>query len=332
MKKMIANVCVMAGALMLLTGCGSAKESRGEMRVACFPNITHAQALLMKNQKTLETKLGDDYEVSWKTFTAGSSEIEAIFAGEIDIGYIGPVPAVNGNVKSDGDVTVIANAADAGAVLVKGTDSGIESIEDLEGKTVAIPQIGNTQHLCLLNLLSENGLAPVSEGGTVEVVAVENSNLQNMFDQGNVDAALVPEPWGTILTDSGNIDLLLDYQDIYLDGNYPVAVVIVRNEFMEAHPDAVETFLQAHLDATEEINSNLEGAVDAMIAEIESLTGNAYEKETVLSSFARTNVTTELNREALDNFAETSLAQGFISALPKEGFVDTSLVEELSKE
>lgn len=332
MKKIVANVCVMVGALMLLTGCGSAKESRGEMRVACFPNITHAQALLMKNQKTLETKLGDDYEVSWKTFTAGSSEIEAIFAGEIDIGYIGPVPAVNGNVKSDGDVTVIANAADAGAVLVKGTDSGIESIEDLEGKTVAIPQIGNTQHLCLLNLLSENGLAPVSEGGTVEVVAVENSNLQNMFDQGNVDAALVPEPWGTILTDSGNIDLLLDYQDIYLDGNYPVAVVIVRNEFMEAHPDAVETFLQAHLDATEEINSNLEGSVDAMIAEIESLTGNAYEKETVLSSFARTNVTTVLNREALDNFAETSLAQGFISALPGEGFVDTSLVEELSKE
>lgn len=332
MKKIVANVCVMAGALMLLTGCGSAKESRGEMRVACFPNITHAQALLMKNQKTLETKLGDDYEVSWKTFTAGSSEIEAIFAGEIDIGYIGPVPAVNGNVKSDGDVTVIANAADAGAVLVKGTDSGIESIEDLEGKTVAIPQIGNTQHLCLLNLLSENGLAPVSEGGTVEVVAVENSNLQNMFDQGNVDAALVPEPWGTILTDSGNIDLLLDYQDIYLDGNYPVAVVIVRNEFMEAHPDAVETFLQAHLDATEEINGNLEGSVDAMIAEIESLTGNAYEKETVLSSFARTNVTTVLNREALDNFAETSLAQGFISALPGEGFVDTSLVEELSKE
>ena len=245
------------------------------MRVACFPNITHAQALLMKNQKTLETKLGEDYEVSWKTFTAGSSEIEAIFAGEIDIGYIGPVPAVNGNVKSDGDVTVIANAADAGAVLVKGTDSGIESIEDLEGKTVAIPQIGNTQHLCLLNLLSENNLAPVSEGGTVEVVAVENSNLQNMFDQGAVDAALVPEPWGTILTASENVDLLLDYQDIYLDGNYPVAVVIVRNEFMEEHPDAVETFLQAHLDATEEINSHLEGSVVAMLAELESVTGKA---------------------------------------------------------
>ena len=153
--------------------------------------------------------------MTWNTFTAGSSEIEAIFAGEIDIGYIGPVPAINGNVKSEGDVTVIANAADAGAVLVKGSDSDIQSVSDLAGKTVAIPQIGNTQHLCLLNLLSENQLAPVSAGGTVEVVAVENANLQNMFDQGTVDAALVPEPWGTILTASDNVDLLLDYQDIY---------------------------------------------------------------------------------------------------------------------
>lgn len=335
MKKSIANVCVILGALAMLTGCGSgagtSKESAGEMRVACFPNITHAQALLMKNQRTLETKL-DNYEVSWKTFTAGSSEIEAIFAGEVDIGYIGPVPAINGNVKSNGDVTVISNAADAGAVLVKSADSEISTVDDLAGKTVAIPQVGNTQHLCLLNLLSEYNLAPVSEGGTVEVVAVDNSNLQNMFDQGTVDAALVPEPWGTILTASDNVDLLLDYQDIYLNGNYPVAVVIVRNEFMEAHPDAVETFLQAHLEATEEINKNLEGSVDAMIAEIEALTGNTYEKETVISSFARTNVTTTLNQEALDDFADVAYEQGFISALPTEGFVDTSIVDRLSAE
>lgn len=116
----------------------------------------------MKNQGMLEEKLGRDYEVSWTTFTAGSSEVEAFFAGEIDMGYIGPVPAVNGNVKSDGDITVIANAADAGAVLVKSASLDISSVSELSGKTVAIPQIGNTQHLCLLNLLSENGLAPVS--------------------------------------------------------------------------------------------------------------------------------------------------------------------------
>ena len=246
MKKHRANVFLALGAAVMLAGCGSGKGEGTQLRMACFPNVTHAQALVMKNQNILEKKFGDDCEVTWNTFTAGSSEVEAIFAGEIDIGYIGPVPAVNGNVKSEGDVTVIANAADAGAVLVKGSASDIESVSDLAGKTVAIPQIGNTQHLCLLNLLSENQLAPVSAGGTVEVVAVENANLQNMFDQGTVDAALVPEPWGTILTASDNVDLLLDYQDIYLNGDYPVAVVVVRNEYMEEHPEVEEECLKAH--------------------------------------------------------------------------------------
>lgn len=331
MKKILANVCVILGAVTLLAGCGTTKEKNRQLRMACFPNITHAQALLMKNRQTLEKELGDAWDVSWTTFTAGSSEVEALFAGEIDIGYIGPVPAINGNVKSDGELTVIANAADAGAVLVRGRDSGIDEVSDLAGKKVAIPQIGNTQHLCLLNLLSENGLAPVSEGGTVEVVAVDNSNLQNMFDQGAVDAALVPEPWGTILTASDNVDLLLDYQEIFHQGNYPVALIVVRNEFLQENPEAVETFLKAHTEATDEVNSNLEDSVDAILSELESLAGNRYDRDTVLDAFSRTNVTTELNTEALDAFAQIAFEQGFISKLPGDGFVDTSLIEKLQK-
>jgi len=330
MKKFKAIVCATVGAVLLLTGCSGGGGKSTELHMACFPNITHAQALVMKNRQTLEKELEGKYDVTWTTFTAGSSEVEALFAGEIDIGYIGPVPAVNGNVKSHGDLTVIAGAADAGAVMVKAADSDITDVTSLDGKTVAIPQIGNTQHLCLLALLSENGLAPVSEGGTVEVVAVDNSNLRNMFDQGNVDAALVPEPWGTILTAADNVDLMLDYEDIYLNGDYPVALVVVRNEFMEEHPDAVEAFLKAHAAVTEEINTDLDGTADAMIAEIDSLTGNSYDKETVLSAFSRTKVTTGLNEEALAAFAETSHEQGFITDLPGEGFVDLSLLNEIS--
>ncbi|MCC8066463.1 MAG: ABC transporter substrate-binding protein, partial [Clostridiales bacterium] len=167
MKKFAANVCVISFLLLALTGCGAqtststsdsgsettsgsssdsaadtgsetseeasnsgASTETVEVRMAYFPNITHAQALVMKNEGTLEEALGDGYEVSWTSFTAGSSEVEAIFAEEIDIGYIGPVPAVNGNVKSDGDVIVIANASNAGAVLVGGSDSGITSGEE----------------------------------------------------------------------------------------------------------------------------------------------------------------------------------------------------------
>ncbi|MCD7737050.1 MAG: aliphatic sulfonate ABC transporter substrate-binding protein [Lachnospiraceae bacterium] len=340
-KSSAAVFCIIMLALLTLTGCGSQgatsdSDTDGgsgteavEVRMAYFPNITHAQALVMKNEGSLEDALGDGYEVSWTSFTAGSSEVEALFAEEIDIGYIGPVPAINGNVKSEGDVTVIANAADAGAVLVVSADSGIASAADLDGRTVAIPQVGNTQHLCLLNLLSENDLSPVSEGGTVEVVAVDNSNLQNMFDQGSIDAALVPEPWGTLLTASDNIELLLDYQDIYLSGNYPVAVVVVRRDFMEEYPEVVENFLQVHIDTTDSVNANLESAAEAMIEEIEAVTGTSYEKEVILSAFSRTTITTELNEDALWSFAQTAFDEEFIDEMPYESLMDLSVLESL---
>lgn len=328
MKKIAANVFILF-CFLLLSGCSEADTGQTAVRVGYFPNLTHAQALVIKNSGALENALGEDYRVSWTSFTAGSSEVEALFAGEIDLGYIGPVPAINANVKSNGDVTILANAADAGAVLIKAFDSAVLSVADLDGKTVAIPQIGNTQHLCLLNLLSEYNLAPVSEGGTVEVVAVDNANLQTMFDQGNIDAALVPEPWGTILTATSNIDLLLDYENIYLEGNYPVALIVVRTEFLEKHPDVVETFLQEHIAATDAVNNDSDASVDAIIKEIENVTGISYDRGTVLSAFSRTNITTLLNTEALKAFAQTSYEQGFISELPGDTLTDTSLLEKL---
>ena len=229
---MIAGVAaIVAG----LAGCGGTKKDADkttEINVGYFNNVTHAQALYMKAQGTLDKAFDGKAKVKWTSFNAGPSEVEALFSGDIDIGYIGPVPAISANVKSKGDVSIISGASQAGAELVKAPGSEIESAKDLDGKTVAIPQIGNTQHLCLLKLLSDNGLKTVEEGGTVTVTAVENADIQNMMDQGNIDAALVPEPWGSTLVKNG-AEIVLDYNGVYMEGNYPVAVVVVRNEFLK---------------------------------------------------------------------------------------------------
>ncbi len=78
------------------------KKNEDKVRVAYFPNITHSQALVMKSQGLLEEKLGESAEVDWISFNAGPAEVEAIFAGEIDMGYIGPVPAISAYIKSQG--------------------------------------------------------------------------------------------------------------------------------------------------------------------------------------------------------------------------------------
>ena len=181
----------------------------------------------MKNQGTLEEKWKDTCNVTWTSFNAGPAEIEAIFAGEIDLGYIGPVPAVNANVKSNGEVKIISNATNAGAVLLVRKDSGIASVKDLAGKKVAVPQLGNTQHLCLLSLLSENGLKTVDQGGDVTINASSNADILNLIDNGSVEAAVVPEPWGTTIEKNGNAEILLDYDELFLNGEFVTRTVML---------------------------------------------------------------------------------------------------------
>ena len=201
--KVLAAAFLTVGMLFSMTACGSSDggtkngdAKKTEVRIAYFPNITHTQALVMKNQKTLENKWKDRCEVSWTSFNAGPAEIEELFAGEIDLGNIGPVPAVSANVKSNGDIKIISNVTNAGAVLLTGKDTNINSVKDLAGKKVAVPQLGNTQHLCLLSLLTDNGLKTTDKGGDVTVSASSNADILNLMDNGSVDAALVPEPWG----------------------------------------------------------------------------------------------------------------------------------------
>lgn len=339
MNKMIKKILtgiVLTGICLSAAACGSKADggnasSGGEktdVRIAYFPNITHTQALVMKNQKTLEEKWKDTCNVSWTSFNAGPAEMEAIFAGEIDLGYIGPVPALSANVKSEGDVKIISNTTNAGAVFLKRKDAGIDSLADLAGKKIAVPQMGNTQHLCLLSILSEQGLKTVDAGGDVTVNASSNADILNLIDNGSVDAALVPEPWGTTIENNGNAEILLDHKEVFLEGNYPTAVVVASQDFIEDNPDLVREFLEAHEEATVYINENMDEARSIVNTEIKETTGKALDEEVIKNAFTRMTVDTQLNREAIMKFAEISKTEGFISKVPEEDDVFTTEFRE----
>ncbi len=304
----VASVLV---SVLCMAGCGG-KSGKDKLNVGYFNNVTHAQALYMKATGSLEAALPEGTEISWTAFNAGPAEVEALFSGDIDIGYIGPVPAITANVKSKGDITILSGASKAGAVLVKSAGSDIKDVSDLEGKTVAIPQIGNTQHLCLLKLLDDNQLAPADKGGTVDVTAVENADVMNMMDQGNIDAALVPEPWGTTLEHNG-AEIVLDYDEVYKNGDYPVAVVVVREEFLKEHPDIIETFLKEHESTTDYIIQNVEEASSVVNEEINSATGKSLEADILAGAFGKLTFSLDVNEQAIRDFADISLDQGFIA-------------------
>ena len=318
MSKKNLFICMILVAMMAmgLTACGAKKEETTQVRVGYFNNVTHAQALLMKSEKTLEQKLGK--EVKWTAFNAGPAEVEALFAGDIDIGYIGPVPAISANVKSNGDVKVLAGVSKGGSVLIQRKDAGIQSVADLAGKTVAVPQFGNTQHLILLKLLDDSNLKPVTTGGNVTVSAVANADVANTMERGDVDAALVPEPWGATLLEQG-AQMVLDQNQVYLEGQYDVAVVVVRKEFLEENKELVDQFLEQHEAATKRIQEQPEEVQKIINGELKAATGKNLSDSIMKEAFGRISFRTDYNTEAMSDFASLSKEQGFIKELPEEG-------------
>ena len=137
------------------------------IRVGAFPNITHPQAMVGKNNGWFQKAMGPHVRIEWKSFNAGPSAMEALFAGAIDMTYIGPNPAISGYVRSNGEaLRIVAGATSGGAALVVRNDSGILKPEDFHGKKIASPQMGNTQDVALRAWLKANGMKTTDKGGT----------------------------------------------------------------------------------------------------------------------------------------------------------------------
>src|SRR5579871_2362606 len=93
---------------------GWSQGSPTTIRVGAFPNITHAQAMVGKANGWFEKAMGPQVKVEWTSFNAGPSAIEALFAGAIDMAYIGPNPAIAGYVRSNGQALRIVSGACSG--------------------------------------------------------------------------------------------------------------------------------------------------------------------------------------------------------------------------
>ncbi|GFZ33493.1 sulfate ABC transporter substrate-binding protein [Clostridium zeae] len=314
-KKILASV--MTSVMVLgLFGCSSKSEDTSKVRIGFFSNITHAQALVGMNNGEFQKAIGDKYSISWKLFNAGPDELQSLLAGSIDIGYIGPGPALNGYINSKGAIQIIAGASSAGAVLVAAKDSSIKNVKDLSGKKVAIPQFGNTQDLSLRALLKENGLKEKTSGGTVDIVQAENSLIKTLISQHKIDAALVPEPWGSRLEKEAGAKVVVDYKDVWRGGNYSVAVVVVRKDFMEKHPDVVENFLKAHVKMSDYISSNPEKAKTEINKELDKLTKKPLKKDVLDKAFTRLVITNYPIQDSITEMAAISKGIGFIREEP----------------
>jgi NitT/TauT family transport system substrate-binding protein len=269
----------------LLMGCGDAGATRAQpttsgpadgaaLRLGYFPNLTHATAIVGVEKGFIADALGGT-KLETRTFNAGGDAITALFGRSIDATYIGPNPAINAFQKSDGEaIRIIAGATSGGAYLV--TSKDVDDAEDLKGKRLATPQLGNTQDVALRAWLKSEGLETTTAGGgDVEIVNQENSVSLETFRSGDIDGAWVPEPWATRLVDEGGGKVLVDEADLWPNGRYVTTHLIVRTEYLEEHPEQVEALLEGHIEADAFIREHADEAKTDVNDGIEKLTTKA---------------------------------------------------------
>ena len=282
------------------------------LRINVFANVTHAPGLIATAENGPLRKLLPNADITVTTTNSGTGAVEQLFADAIDITYIGPNPALNAYTQSNGEaVRVVAGSTSGGAFLVVRDD--IDSAEDLRGKKVASPNLGNTQDVALRAWLKEQGLSTdTAGGGDVSVVPQENSLTLETFQAGTIDGAWVPEPWATRLIDEGGAKILVDERDLWPEGEYVTTHLMVATKYLEANPEVVKRVILATIEAVDFANENPDEAQAITNAEIEKWTSQALSEDLLAKSWANLKFTVDPIASSLAKSAEDAQALGLL--------------------
>ena len=324
-----------ASALAVFLSSLAFGQSAVTVRVGAFPNITHPQAMVGKANGTFEKAMGPNVRIEWKSFNAGPSAIEALFAGAIDMTYVGPNPTINGYVRSSGEaLRVVAGASSGGAALVVRNDSGITKAADFHGKKIASPQLGNTQDVALRAWLRANGLKTTDKGGDVHVIPLANPDQLMLFLKKDLDAAWAPEPWATRLIREENGRMFLDERTLWPNGQFVCANLIVSSKFLKEHPEVVKAWLRAHVELTDWINGHLPEAKKLLNQQIQKETGKALPDAVLDEAFGRLQVTYDPLRASLLTSAKSAFDAGFLGRQMPDlsNLYDLSLLNQVLSE
>jgi NitT/TauT family transport system substrate-binding protein len=338
MSRPLPRVALAIGAVVAALGvsaCGSDSRAAGaapeDVRLGYFPNLTHATAIVADKEGFFARHLGAT-KLTVSMFNAGPAAMEALKSGAIDATYVGPGPATNAYINSDGQaVTIVAGAASGGTSLV--VDPSITSAADLKGKKLSTPQLGNTQDIALRYWLKEHGLkADLQGGGDVNVLPQDNAQIVDAFTQKLIAGAWVPEPYATRLVQAGG-KVLVDERDLWPQRKFATTVLAVRTDFLKEHPNTVRALLVGDLEATELIAKDTARTQRDVTDLIAKVSGKPLKEAVITAAWKQLEFTVDPVSSSVIVGAQHAHEVGVLKEEPKlDKLVDLSLLNQLLTE
>jgi NitT/TauT family transport system substrate-binding protein len=309
---------------------GSAAAAPASLRLGYYPNLTHATAIVGVEKGFIQKHLGN-VKLQTSIFNAGPDAVTALFGSQIDATYVGPNPAINAYQKSNGQaIRIIAGSTSGGASLVVKPE--IKGAAGLKGKTLATPQLGNTQDVALRAWLKSKGLKTDTQGGgDVEIKPQDNAQSLETFKSGQIEGAWVPEPWATRLIQEGGGKVLVDERDLWPDGKFVTTHLVVRTEFLKQYPDTVKRLLEGHLEANKFIQDHSAEAKKVVNQGIEAITTKKTPDVVLDAAWKNLTFTIDPIASSLKKSAENAVALGLLQPVDLKGIYDLGPLNELLK-
>ncbi|EPH16802.1 phosphate/phosphite/phosphonate ABC transporter, periplasmic binding protein [Dermabacter sp. HFH0086] len=238
---------------LLLSGCTAASEESAApetLRVALLPDENASEVI--KNNEPLKSYLEEQLgmEVELVVTTDYSSMIEAMVRGRLDLGYFGPLSYVLAKAKADIEPFAALQEVEGEdptyqSVFIANSESGIESLDDVAGKTVAWgDQASTSSHLIPKAMLAEDAGLRVDHGDYEEQYVGSHDAVALTVQNGNADAGGMSLPIYERMVEEGLIDptKVVKVQESEPYANYPWTM---RSDLPE---DLKEKLRRAFLD------------------------------------------------------------------------------------
>jgi len=197
-----------------------------------MPVITNLAAPILD----YASREGDGVRYRALKFASFADMAESLRNGQIDVAFmIAPLPIVLRQQNEDVKIIYIGNRHESTMVTRK--DLKVETLEDLIGKTIAVPMRYSVHNLSILNLIDEKNLT-----GSIKVVEMNPPDMAAALSAGALDAYYVGEPFAAQTLVSGDSEVFFYAEEVW--EKFITNLMVVRNDLIEQQPEVAQELVR----------------------------------------------------------------------------------------
>ena len=262
MKKIISSLILMTLLILSFTSCFSNVGNAAKINIGVMSGPTGMGMAKLMNDNKDNT---DKYE--FRIYNDPNSATADLANGTVDMLCLPTNLAANLSIKQKDYISTVAINCLGSLYLLSDGSITVNSINDLEGKTIYTSVKTSTTGPILRYILAEAGVNATVDDSTY----ADHDSLVAAIKGGSVELAVLPEPKASAaLMQSSQYSIALNLSSEWeLVSSEPLTMgcIVVRNDFLKGNKASVDAFLSEYKASIEYIGNkdNLEAAANMIV-------------------------------------------------------------------